>query len=79
ICFHKLHFNHLPSGPLYINGRTVAVQWVSWAIYKRPPRTLLVRRFLGARSTAIRCTLCPPDTVEHRSSDGTSLYEVPIM
>ncbi|CAI9558482.1 unnamed protein product, partial [Staurois parvus] len=24
------------------------------------------------RSTAIRCPLCPPDTVEHRSPDGTS-------
>ncbi|CAI9558275.1 unnamed protein product [Staurois parvus] len=30
-------------------------------------------RSLGARSTLIRCLLCPPDTVEHRSSDGTSL------
>ncbi|CAI9611114.1 unnamed protein product [Staurois parvus] len=25
----------------------------------------------GACSTAIRCPLCPPDTVEHRSSDRT--------
>ncbi|CAI9590059.1 unnamed protein product, partial [Staurois parvus] len=23
--------------------------------------------------TAIRCPLCPPDTVKHRSSDGTSV------
>ncbi|CAI9552416.1 unnamed protein product [Staurois parvus] len=30
-------------------------------------------RSLGARSTAIRCPLCPPDTVKHRSSDGTSV------
>ncbi|CAI9541394.1 unnamed protein product [Staurois parvus] len=30
-------------------------------------------RSLGARSTVIRCPLCPPDTVEHRSSDGTSV------
>ncbi|CAI9572723.1 unnamed protein product, partial [Staurois parvus] len=29
------------------------------AVYKRPPRTLLVR--------------APPDTVKHRSSDGTSV------
>ncbi|CAI9574805.1 unnamed protein product [Staurois parvus] len=28
---------------------------------------------LGARSTAIQCPLCPPDTVEHRSSYGTSV------
>ncbi|CAI9563579.1 unnamed protein product [Staurois parvus] len=28
---------------------------------------------LGAHSTAIRCPLCPQDTVEHRSSDGTSV------
>ncbi|CAI9549532.1 unnamed protein product [Staurois parvus] len=27
-------------------------------------------------STGIRCSLCPPDTVEHRSSYGTSC-EVP--
>ncbi|CAI9576492.1 unnamed protein product, partial [Staurois parvus] len=27
---------------------------------------------LGVRSTSIRCPLCPPDTVKHRSSDGTS-------
>ncbi|CAI9606592.1 unnamed protein product [Staurois parvus] len=30
-------------------------------------------RSLGARSTTIRCPLCPPDTVKHRSSDGTSM------
>ncbi|CAI9564399.1 unnamed protein product, partial [Staurois parvus] len=30
-------------------------------------------RSLGAHSTAIRCPLCPPATVEHRSSDGTSV------
>ncbi|CAI9544510.1 unnamed protein product, partial [Staurois parvus] len=28
---------------------------------------------LGARSTAIQCPLCPPDTVGHRSSYGTSV------
>ncbi|CAI9606177.1 unnamed protein product, partial [Staurois parvus] len=28
---------------------------------------------LGASSTAIWCPLCPPDTVKHRSSDGTSV------
>ncbi|CAI9535155.1 unnamed protein product [Staurois parvus] len=28
-------------------------------------------RSLGARSTAIWCPLCPPDTVEHRSAYGT--------
>ncbi|CAI9540648.1 unnamed protein product [Staurois parvus] len=27
----------------------------------------------GASSTAIRCPLCPPDTVKHQSSDGTSV------
>ncbi|CAI9599265.1 unnamed protein product [Staurois parvus] len=30
-------------------------------------------RSLGERSIAIRCPLCPLDTVEHRSSYGTSL------
>ncbi|CAI9541337.1 unnamed protein product [Staurois parvus] len=30
-------------------------------------------RSLGARSTAIRCLWCPEDTVEHRSSYGTSV------
>ncbi|CAI9612252.1 unnamed protein product [Staurois parvus] len=30
-------------------------------------------RSLGVRSTAIWCPLCPLDTVEHRSSDGTSV------
>ncbi|CAI9552032.1 unnamed protein product [Staurois parvus] len=30
-------------------------------------------RSLGVRSTAIWCALCPPDTVEHRSSYGTSV------
>ncbi|CAI9578261.1 unnamed protein product [Staurois parvus] len=28
---------------------------------------------LPAPSTAIRCLLCPPDTVEHRSLYGTSV------
>ncbi|CAI9589960.1 unnamed protein product [Staurois parvus] len=30
-------------------------------------------RSLGARSTAIRCPLGPPETVKQRSSDGTSV------
>ncbi|CAI9619700.1 unnamed protein product [Staurois parvus] len=30
-------------------------------------------RSLGARSTTIRCPLCPSDTVEHRLSYGTSV------
>ncbi|CAI9566897.1 unnamed protein product [Staurois parvus] len=30
-------------------------------------------RSFAARSTAMQCPLCPPDTVKHRSSDGTSV------
>ncbi|CAI9569348.1 unnamed protein product [Staurois parvus] len=29
--------------------------------------------FPEVRSTVIRCPLCPPDTVKHQSSDGTSV------
>ncbi|CAI9538220.1 unnamed protein product [Staurois parvus] len=37
------------------------------------PAILDCGRSLGACSTAIRCPLCPPDTVEHRSSYRNSV------
>ncbi|CAI9576873.1 unnamed protein product [Staurois parvus] len=49
---------------MYINGRTGAVQG-RVAVYKRPP--CLCASSLVARSTTIRCPLCPEDTAEHQS------------
>ncbi|CAI9541318.1 unnamed protein product [Staurois parvus] len=55
---------------MHINGRTGAVQgWM--AVYKHPPRFPACACSLGARSTAIRRPLCPPDTAEHRLLYGT--------
>ncbi|CAI9589931.1 unnamed protein product [Staurois parvus] len=45
------------------------------AVYKRPPPHPACASSLGACSTAIWCLLCPPDTVKHRSLDGTSVRD----
>ncbi|CAI9546055.1 unnamed protein product, partial [Staurois parvus] len=42
--------------------------------YKRPPPHPACARSLGARSTTIRCPLCPLDTVKHRSCDIIAYY-----
>ncbi|CAI9553700.1 unnamed protein product [Staurois parvus] len=62
---------------MYINGRTVAVQG-RVAIYKRPPRILLVHapwEHAAPRSSA-RCVLQTQWNTNRRTGP---LYEVPIM
>ncbi|CAI9570004.1 unnamed protein product [Staurois parvus] len=62
----QFNLQPLPIRPMYINGQMGAVQG-QVAVYKQPPHSL------GARSTAIRCPLCPPDRCTGPPS------EVPIM